>query len=457
VALVVAMVVAALAYQQHSANTALNESLSAGRNNFAAVVTSLNRAHNVGQLNHAGTVASDHLGRLQGLTNSSTTSSQTLDAAVHAVLLEESRFTQAARGLTHLTTTDLTSWATLQPQLTMAATRYTSAVNTLRSTDRPAAAQQPNAASAISHVGNVVTQAMIVTAAGATTRLLQTITEAKTTSDVRDAAASALGLRDAVVAAQRSTRGSHSGTAALASLSRILSAVRSLGSVSADNLTVWDADRAPLAEALSAFPQDAAGYSALSSAGATALDHLDELVQRGTTAMRRWRRDLHTAIAGKTTDLQALQVYGDNMHAQISTYTSLRTDTSNFIGRIESGAYVTYHEAYLFLNGATSSRENVRSSITAMAVPAGLEAAHAELIAVLTRAINAMQAAVDGTRDAQWCGNCYWRNTPGWRTFTSESAAISQQYAAVLSEWGSTFTEVEQAVQSRSLPVKPSV
>jgi hypothetical protein len=83
---------------------------------------------------------------------------------------------------------------------------------------------------------------------------------------------------------------------------------------------------------------------------------------------------------------------------------------------------------------------------------------HAALVAVVDDAIAAVSAAYQGTFDADFCTyTCYYKDSPGWQLFTSESGRITDEYAAAVGAWRRAVSAADRAVRNRTLPERPVV
>ena len=120
---------------------------------------------------------------------------------------------------------------------------------------------------------------------------------------------------------------------------------------------------------------------------------------------------------------------------------------------------VTYDEAYLFLSDAGQQRRNLRDSLTSTAVPDLLRSDHDAVITVIDRAVRAVQSAYDGLQQSQdyYCTACYYRDTPGWQQFQSESGVIGKRYAAAIAGWEQAAAGAEDTIGKRALPAQPDL
>ena len=96
-----------------------------------------------------------------------------------------------------------------------------------------------------------------------------------------------------------------------------------------------------------------------------------------------------------------------------------------------------------------------------MDVPAGVRDAHQDMVSAIDRAISAVQSAYDGLEQSQDCNDTdecpYYRDTPGWAWFQSESDAISKQYTQAMTAWEAAAGAEKAAINNRALPAKPQV
>jgi hypothetical protein len=79
-------------------------------------------------------------------------------------------------------------------------------------------------------------------------------------------------------------------------------------------------------------------------------------------------------------------------------------------------------------------------------------------VGVVDDAIAALQSAYDGAADSDNClSSCYYKDTPGWKRFSSESTRITNAYRAADQHWHAAVVGAESAASLRELPVKPTV
>ena len=52
---------------------------------------------------------------------------------------------------------------------------------------------------------------------------------------------------------------------------------------------------------------------------------------------------------------------------------------------------------------------------------------------------------------------CYYRDTEGWRRFSSESSRITQAYQAALADWEASVSGADRDIARRPLPKQPII
>jgi hypothetical protein len=151
------------------------------------------------------------------------------------------------------------------------------------------------------------------------------------------------------------------------------------------------------------------------------------------------RARLAAANRARLRQLVAVQSFATQADGIMSRYSSSRTDLSNWIAGVNAyGA--TYDEAYGQLSQQSQVRSQLRTELASFKAPTALVADQQGLLAVIDRAVNAMNAAVQGI--SQYQAGSYgsyssYDQTPGWQQFESESAAVTQQYADAYAKYQS--------------------
>jgi hypothetical protein len=87
-----------------------------------------------------------------------------------------------------------------------------------------------------------------------------------------------------------------------------------------------------------------------------------------------------------------------------------------------------------------------------------MKAEHDELVGLMGRAIDAVQSAYDSVDQTYECvEDCYFRDMPAFRRFSSESAEISKDFGPAVKAWESAAGAAKATVENRPLPAKPEV
>jgi hypothetical protein len=313
----------------------------------------------------------------------------------------------------------------------------------------------------LARVAAAVGPALVEDATDESTRLLKSLGEAKTTTDLRklgDAAAP----EQAAVAAAAEALPTGKGKQVLAGYSAALAALSQLSEVTAENTSGWPATRAELART---FGEVAAGASA---AGANvrvvldgALSSSDAVVEAAARGITDWQARSEAAEKARTADTQALSEYAAAFRTTTKSYQQLREDLSEHLRRGEDLANnVTYGEDYAFLSTAIAERRYVRDQLISTDAPAAVEGAHAAVISAIDRSITAVQSAYDGLEQSQDCyysEDCtYYLDTPGWQRFLSESRGSARRTAR-LERLGRRHGRGEGGIDQRVPPAKPDL
>jgi hypothetical protein len=307
----------------------------------------------------------------------------------------------------------------------------------------------------LSNLEEVVGTAIAEETEAALQAVLADLTTARNTSDVRAVAEdSARDAQSAEAAMEGMAVGSQEAEQLESSLG-IYRAVAGLDLLDGETLGDWPSMRQSITVALGAVPAS----SPLVSDGREAVRSLNRLVTRAGNKLSDWQAQYDAAVATKAADTSAMEEYAAAMEAAMRRYSTLRSDLSGWIDRVESpSAYVTYDEAYSVLSQAQWDRQTIRDEMNGLAVPDDVRSAHAELVGVVDDAIAAMQAAYDGATDSDYCiTSCYYKDTPGWKQFSSESGRITDAYRAADQNWQAAVTAAKGGIEARKLPRKPQV
>jgi len=188
-----------------------------------------------------------------------------------------------------------------------------------------------------------------------------------------------------------------------------------------------------------------------------AAESADEIVEAAAAAFKDWETATADVRAKQEGDRTALASYEAAVRAQSSTYAGLREDLGSFIRRVDSGVTTSFTEGYETFAVARTKRQAVRTSLASATAPDSMAAAHAELLAVIDRSIDALESASEGLRqyEQDYWGYMTYKDTPGWKTFSSRSDRISGEWPTALAAWESRLGESSAAIDAVELPPKP--
>jgi hypothetical protein len=304
--------------------------------------------------------------------------------------------------------------------------------------------------------------AVLVDSSAQTVEVLEQMAAAETTADLRDTADAAASAADPVTEILPTLDPTDPTAVALASLEDVLESVSALEVIDSDTLGEWMAIGRDLDDALDGLPNDEPVVQGVEPAGRDAIETVDALVADGEQTLADWQAAVAAAEEATTDNaaaLEELDTYEDAVLGQLRTYESLRNDTAEFVELAgDRDAYVTFDQGRAALSEGATARREVRSALTAMAVPGGMEAAHGRLVAMVEDAAAAMDAAVSAIDDADYCvSSCYVFRTAAWATFESESSRISGEFAAAETAWQSTLAGLRAPLGDVTAPDKPIV
>jgi hypothetical protein len=199
---------------------------------------------------------------------------------------------------------------------------------------------------------------------------------------------------------------------------------------------------------------------------------LDGTLRAIASKLEAWQAETDRIEAEKAAQLATLDTYAQSVRGQASRYSTLRRTLQDFMDRVDTVG-VSFDEAYAALSDAGSQRTSVRANLAGLNPPAAVAGAHNGLLDVLDTAVSAIDDAIDGTREYEasqysscpyWDEYCYdddyylwYKDTPGWQTFTSKSDAITSSYDSALRSWESAVASERSRIEATPLPPKPAV
>jgi hypothetical protein len=457
--IVIALVLAGQATVRYLGDGDLRAALSSSSNDFNTVVNTLAASTNLEQ-------ASAAIGRADGAADEISAATDRLGAgespketSVRAEMEAEQAVLVVLGRLDGLSSAPLKSWSSVHDDLTTAITAENDSRAVLRSHFASRAGGLADTGAMLAKLTKVVGPALANDAVKASTSLLTSLQSAKSTHALRTLGDTAAADRAAVAEAATALPPGED-KRVLAGYAAALRALSELSKIDGEHTSGWTGSRAKLALT---FGQIAAERGSTGGAGVrvaldSALTSADKLVQSAAAAIADWRAKSAAAIKARNADTKSLAAYASLVRGQTKTYEQLRHDLSAFTARVEdSNVVVTYAEGYDFLAQAMQDRRDVRNLLVGADPPAGVRKAHQRVVAVVDRGIAAVQSAYDGLAQSQDCYYCYYRDTPGWQRFQSESTGISQSYTSAMAKWESAVATSRTAIANRVLPQKPTV
>jgi hypothetical protein len=422
---------------------------------FAAAVEDLSQAASLDEL-HSGAAAFEDIDSELEAARASISSGSDLSGAARTMLDARQDLATAAAALTTVTTDDFSTWAEVRTTLVGAVDTYESARQALGAVDGERAERAALPSGLVDNIEVAVGDAMLTSSGESFAGLFTSLGGAENTADLRTVGSEAESMGagiGAVLEGFDASTDEHEQLSAYVELSEALSG---LSAIDAGHLEEWSGVRSRITQSLAS--ADLAEGS-LETGANSAVDHVNDLVAQAQERLRAWRAEYDAAADAKRDAMSTLAAYGDGMTTQLDRYGDLRGSLSEWIDRVEDpGTVVTYDEGYDVLWRAEMDRQEVRDAMSKLTVPAELSTSHNELVSVLDDGIAAVSAAYDGLLDADFCSfGCYYKDTPGWQRFRSESSRITDAFGVAVAQWENELLEAETAAENTRLPKQPSV
>lgn len=448
VVILVAGIVAATLWQRAQDRPAL-AAWKSGEAAFAEVMDQLASAETIDAVNAAGRSAGGAQ-EVVGEQAAVLSSEGELDGVVVGALTSRAALLSAVAPLADLDESTLSTWADISPGIDAAVAQVEASTDAMAEVDETLADGATRSTAAAEQVDLVVGRFAATAMELNLVELLDDLSSATVTADVQAVAAGAAELSAvADTTGQALVRGSDEAEQVAASAA-VLAPLRELAGLDAEHLDAWQPVRGPLQQGL-------AGVTVARAAGARAIANLNSLVAGAEQSLADWQVAYDRAAGDQERAAKALRRYESGARAQLKVYSSLRGDASEFFDRVET-SYVTWDEAFTFLDSARWQRESVRDTLLYMAVPDSMTSAHDGLIAVVDRAIVAVQSGYDGIDDAYNCRtDCNYRETPAWQRFSSESAEITDMFSRAETRWNRALEQETSSQEAQVLPRKPVV
>lgn len=389
-----------------------------------------------------------------------------LRSAVVDVLDAQLAYLLALRPLTDLDSASLSDWPPLAESMTDAASALEAASGRLLGID--AATQgdlSGNTSSATIAVEKAVALASADNAATAVRRAIDETSSASVLEEVRAGGAAAATSAAELLGALTTLEDLGDSDALQQQLTlqaAFLDELSSLESLTEDSLTSWPTISASLKETgtvmIAEMDLAARERTSLTSDLRQLRSQVDDVVTTARQRLRRWREEVRRAETARDEELAALSTYESGYRTHMERYNDLRDATADFTERIRDEYAVTYDEAYTAFYDGISQREEVREAMNALSPPDSVRSNHLAVVGVIDGAIAAMQSAVDGLADSQFCYfDCYYEDTAGWRRFQDESERITDDFASATAAWDAAITDRRSELENLELPPKPDI
>lgn len=436
--------------------------LSVGANGYDAVVAGLQGAKTPEDLEVVAGTATDAKRAVEQQARAMDGRGDDLGRVVAEQLRAQASVLGAVEGLRGFAGRPLSTYAVTHLNLTTALARERGTRDALARHDSSAAGRLPSDTVFVTALSASAAPTLRQDATTQSSSMLSRLRDAQKSVTVRNLSAEAATQATAIAGAVTSmTDGPEK--AALAAVQTAFAALGRLGSWNGENPEVWTGLRTEMLASFGSVADlgaDPVAAGELRTVLRDSADSTDRLVASVKTALDDWHAQHAAAVEERRTDAEALKQYAGMVRAQMQTYDQLRGDMARFTARVrDTTVTVTYPEAYGFMARAGSDRRDVRDTLNYTAVPDGMGGAHEDLVGVVDRAISAVQAAYDGIAQSQNCyyGCPYYRDTPGWQEFMSESDAITGAFSGALSRWEAEVVAQTTAVDTRTLPARPDV
>jgi hypothetical protein len=277
------------------------------------------------------------------------------------------------------------------------------------------------------------------------------LADAQTTADIREVGATAA---KPAAEAERFLAGAAAGEAPaeLVAVSSALTAVASLENVSGEAPQAWDSAQ-PALRAIAPL-----GLPGLEQATVTAAaDNAGTVISDSAATYQAWVAENAAAVAARDAAIAEATSYQQQMQAQVDQYIELRNDLSDYMEIVDSQGS-TMEEAYAQFAEAAQGRREVRDAMLALDPPASVADEHAQVIAVISDGIDAIESAQRGLDSAEcYWGYCYVEDEPAYQNFRVESKRITDSLDAALADWTTAAEAAVSDAKAMPLPPKPEV
>lgn len=441
--------------------------LAAASTEFADAVATVSEADDLEQVS---AVASDVPGWIRTIETQRDALTATRGTALQSASLEvidaQLAYLASLRPLADLDAESLTDWPPLAESIQDTTTSLQNAGSDLRAIDGAAAADMfIDTSAATTAVETSVAVASADNATAAVDRVIADLTGATKLDDVHagaDLAADAANELQAALTILENLAEGEATADRLTLQATFLDQLAGLESLTEETLAAWPATSVELRESgeemVAGIDLSPADRSALTADLREMRSTLDGIVSSGRKKLNAWRNEVERAQEARDAELSLLTAYESGYRTHMERYNDLRDSTADFTERIRDDYGVTYDEAYTAFYDGISQREEVREAMNALSPPDSVRSNHLAVVGVIDDAIAAMQSAVDGLADSQFCYfDCYYEDTAGWQRFQQESDRITDEFASVTYSWDAAISARRDELENLDLPPKPEI
>ena len=165
-----------------------------------------------------------------------------------------------------------------------------------------------------------------------------------------------------------------------------------------------------------------------------AINSANKIILISNRKVQAWRSERNAAKS----QLASAESYKGEMSSLMGEYYSQRNITQDLVH--EQHVYWQVAEEELLSQAA--ERQGIIERMNALLIPAGAESAHSQMVSLATQSKVLLEEAAAAAREEP---DIIWTGSPGWQRLSTESEAITQQFAPAES---AVLAAAEQAIAS---------
>lgn len=370
-------------------------------------------------------------------------------AALARQVAGERDVAHALSGLGRIREAPLATWGSAQPSLTAAVSAELRSRSTLHTIDAGVAHGLPDTGAMLARVTSTVGAALVDDVQDSAGQLLDVLAGAKTTRELRTAAADAEAQRAAVLSARAGLDASSSGQV-LDEFAAALAAVQHLAMVTPADTSVWPDARTQLTQHLT-FVGSAATSLAAGSVRTrvpVVLLGVDDVVSRAAQAQAAWVPVHDAAVAQQAADAATLRRTADDVRSALADVAAVRTRLGSVVAQP-----ITNVVAATALAPLSSALLLDVNRLRSDAAPAGTTDAATALVDRVTALAQPVEDA-EQSLATDPCPDCSaWDGPAGAALEPALAVTWDQQTTA----WEGAVTAAGAAIDARQLPPPPDV